>query len=111
MPRELGNCTPRHALRKKDLPWSSFEYIRRLACGVCRMHTPSHSTVWDAEPASRSAKIRETHRATPVRRLRRRPLFPSPPPTLSTSTQATRIDFPRAPIISFPRVRLTLQLH
>src|SRR2546421_8611098 len=115
MPRELGNRTPRRARREKelwrdrekDLRRNPFEYIRRLACGVCwctRPHT------WRFGTPSLPHEVQRFVRLTGRRwllGLRRRPLFPSLPSTLSTPTQATRIDFPRAPIISFPRVRLT----
>src|SRR5437588_7776443 len=48
MTAELGNRTPTRARREKelrrdrekDLRRNSFEYIRRLACGVCRCTRP-----------------------------------------------------------------------
>src|SRR5437588_12950573 len=106
MTAELGNRTPTRARREKelrrdrekDLRRNPFEYIRQLACGVCRCTRPH---TWRFGTPSLPHEVQRFVRLTGrcrFSKVRRRPLFPSPPPTLSTPTQATRIAFPRAPI-------------
>src|SRR5437588_2669179 len=111
MTAELGNRTPTRARREKelrrdrekDLRRNPFEYIRRLACGVCRCTRP-HTRRFGTP--SLPHEVQRFVRLTGRRRFGCdygvALFFPLTPSTLSTSTQPTCIDFHRAPIISFP---------
>src|SRR2546423_12301583 len=87
MPRELGNRTPRHARREKelrrdrekDLRRNSFEYIRRLACGVCRGTRPHTLRFWAASLPHRVQKFVRITRRRRIHWFWRRPPFPSAP--------------------------------
>src|SRR5437763_17129455 len=111
MTAELGNRTHGGARREKDLRRKSFEYIRRLACGVSWCTRPH--TWWFGTP-SLPHEVQRFVRLTGRRRFVGYGValfLPRRPPPRSTSPQPTRIDFPRAQIILFPRVHLTHCLY